>query len=225
MPWNLTHFVRVSLILAAIGSAFADPGERVGLETRLLHVKAPNALEAVNQVIERDLLKVIRDFKPRVPSDEKHTISMGATSFVEVGPRGAPRLVMPAQVDAIVTTIDATVRGDIEIQGAQCREKTEQGRKIILDLRDSAEALQENARSFEIRICWGAQADGEVKITASSSFEEGYDFGLIAGPKTVKLLKAQTAPILQAFKVHLNRVLAQLAERDGVALPAEGGGR
>lgn len=223
MLWNTTHLFRVLLVLAAIGSAFADPGERVSLETRVLHIKAPNALEAVNLLVERDLFKVIRDFQPRVPSDEKRTISLAATSFAEVGPRGLPRLVMPAQVDAIVTTIDATVRGDIEIQGAQCRDKSEAGRRIVLDLRDSAEALQENARVFEIKICWAADPSGEVKVTASSAFEEGSDFGFISGPKTVKLLKAQTAPILQAFKVHLNRVLVQLAERDGVQLPPDAG--
>jgi hypothetical protein len=177
---HIPFFFRFVLILVAVGTAFADPGERISLETRILQVDGPNALEAVNQVIEQDLFTIIRDFKPRVPADEKRTISLGGTSFNEAGPRGVPRLVMPAEVDAIVTTIDATVRGDIEIQGALCREKTDLGRKIVLDLRDSAEALQDNARSFEINLCWGLQSDGRVKLVASSFFVGSDESGCVS---------------------------------------------
>jgi|GEM_PF-4768435 len=187
----------------------AEPGQVHVLEVRQLEVIGPHALEAVERALGEDLHESLRGFTPRVPKDEASVVKVGKGKFTSQGPRGLPRIEFAASAGAAFIDIDVSVRGDLEVRAASCR-AGEQGKRLFLNLQDSAEAVIDNARSFEVTLCWSQGSDGKTRVRAGSSFVEGDDFGVIAGPKTVKMLKAQTEPMVSAFASQINRILAAL---------------
>ena len=187
----------------------ADPGQVHVLDTRQLEFTGPHALEAVERALGENLHDSLRGYTPRVPKDEASVLKVGKSKFTSEGPRGLPRIEFVASAGAAFIDIDVTVRGDLEVRAASCR-AGEQGRRLFLNLQDSAEAVLDNARSFEVTLCWSQGSDGKTRIRAGSSFVEGDDFGVIAGPKTIKLLNAQTDPMVRAFANQINRILAAI---------------
>lgn len=210
----VSNFLTAFFALGGAAVAVADPGDIHRLESRELVFQGPRSFEAVERAMNENLYDSLRGFVPRVPQDEAGLIKVGKGRFRSSGPRGAPRIEFDASVGAAFVNLDISVRGDVDVQPASCSRPGEQGKRILLDLQDSAEAVLDNARSFEVTLCWSRLENGGARIRASSSFVEGEDFGVIAGPKTIKVLKAQTEPMVRAFSNQINIIQAALVAEE-----------
>ncbi len=83
-----------------------------------------------------------------------------------------------------------------------------QGVRYHLDLSRSEEAVRVNASSLDLEICLSPQGDGTLELDLKGTLTEGEDFGVIAGPMTVEILKSQLQPLREAI---LSQILVHQA--------------
>ncbi len=92
------------------------------------------------------------------------------------------------------------VVGEGSTQEIPCRAPAmPNGVRYHLDLSRSEEAVRVNASSLDLEVCLYPQVDGTLELELKGTLTEGEDFGVIAGPMTVEILKSQLQPLREAI--------------------------